>query len=116
VKLIAGKVVDAYGGGTWSGIVAGIDYVTNQKIKNRSIPTVINMSLGAPKLKFVNDAVDAASRQGVIVVVAAGNSYFDDACNYSPAGASKAIAVGATDKYDNAADFTNVGRCVDIFA
>jgi subtilisin family serine protease len=49
------------------------------------------------------------------MVVAAGN---EDgfACNYSPARASKAITVGATDSADFRSWFSNYGTCLDIFA
>jgi len=51
----------------------------------------------------------------VIMVVAAGNSN-DDACSASPASTPGAITVGATDQNDQRADFSNYGRCVDLFA
>jgi cerevisin len=39
-----------------------------------------------------------------------------DACNYSPAGAEKAVTVGASTLGDERAYFSNFGKCVDIFA
>ena len=39
-----------------------------------------------------------------------------DACNYSPAGADKAVTVGASTLSDERAYFSNFGKCVDIFA
>ena len=39
-----------------------------------------------------------------------------DACNYSPAAAEKAVTVGASTLGDERAYFSNVGKCVDIFA
>ena len=38
-----------------------------------------------------------------------------DACNYSPAGAVKAVTVGASTITDERAYFSNFGKCVDIF-
>ncbi len=52
---------------------------------------------------------------GITVVVAAGNSDVD-ACNSSPADVSEAITVGAIDKTDTRAYFSNYGTCLDIFA
>ena len=49
------------------------------------------------------------------VVVAAGNQC-NNSCNYSPAGTSVAITVGATKSTDGLYVFTNIGPCVDLFA
>ena len=49
------------------------------------------------------------------MVVAAGNSD-DNACNYSPARAAKAITVGSTTRNDARSSFSNYGSCLDIFA
>jgi subtilisin family serine protease len=39
-----------------------------------------------------------------------------DACKSSPARVAAALTVGATDKTDKAASFSNYGTCVDLFA
>jgi subtilisin family serine protease len=52
---------------------------------------------------------------GVFLAFAAGNSN-DAASNYSPAGEPSLCTVGATDKSDNRASYSNYGRVVDIFA
>ena len=39
-----------------------------------------------------------------------------DACDYSPAGAEKAVTVGASTLGDDRAYFSNYGKCVDVFA
>ena len=57
---------------------------------------------------------------GVTYAVAAGNGNAagvpQDACKSSPARVAAALTVGATDKTDAAASFTNYGTCVDLFA
>jgi len=73
------------------------------------------MSLGGPKSQAVNDAIDAAVDAGVVMIVAAGNDG-KDACNLSPAGASKVFAVGAVDKTDKMAYFSSRGKCLKLFA
>src|SRR5436190_12256349 len=74
------------------------------------------MSLGGGKNQPINDAVKALTDKGVHVAVAAGNNAAD-ACKASPASEPSAITVGATeDTSDNVTDFSNVGKCVDIFA
>merc|ERR1719335_1946664 len=74
------------------------------------------MSLGGRgRSQAFEVAIDKATAQKVISVVAAGNSNAD-ACGYSPAYVPNAITVGATDSSDARARFSNYGRCLDIFA
>ena len=63
----------------------------------------------------MDEAVEKAIKAGVTVVVAAGNEN-QDACDVSPARAEDAITVGATDRKDARAEFSNWGKCLDIFA
>jgi subtilisin family serine protease len=115
VDLVAVKVLDNDGSGPYDVIFAGIDYVIEQKIASSQTPMVINMSLGGPSTSFMNDAVQAAVNNGIVVVVAAGNNG-SDACRISPASARSAITVGSTTMEDKKSSFSNIGRCVDIFA
>jgi subtilisin family serine protease len=52
------------------------------------------MSLGGGMNSTLNTAVENASKAGVTVVVAAGNSNAD-ACTVSPASAPSAVTIGA---------------------
>ncbi|KAI9140793.1 peptidase S8/S53 domain-containing protein [Paraphysoderma sedebokerense] len=73
------------------------------------------MSLGGPNTPTINDAMKALVDLGVIAVVAAGN--FDmDACELSPASEPSVITVGSTNKNDVRSDFSNWGKCLDVFA
>lgn len=114
VTLIAVKVLSNVGGGTLEGVIAGVEYVAAEHLL-RGRKSVANMSLVSLTSLAVNAAVDAAMHQGVTFVVAAGNNNAD-ACEYSPAGSSPAITVGATDYADMRAYFSNFGSCLDIFA
>lgn len=102
------------GTGSYSAIIQGIDFTVGQK-QSRRRPTVISMSIGGPASDFLNDAVDEAVSQGLVVVAAAGN-FNEDACGTSPASAPGSISVGATDDGDSRAYFSNYGNCIDIFA
>jgi subtilisin family serine protease len=74
------------------------------------------MSLGGGLNQAVNDAVKALTDNGIHTVVSSGNDA-DDACNASPASEPSAITVGATEKNsDDVTNFSNIGKCVDIFA
>ncbi|KAG0365562.1 hypothetical protein BGX24_004094, partial [Mortierella sp. AD032] len=50
-----------------------------------------------------------------IPLIAAAGNEASDACEGSPSGAKDVLTVGATDKTDAPADFTNFGSCVEIF-
>jgi subtilisin family serine protease len=111
VTLIAVRVLDCSGSGTNSGVIAGMDWVTS----NRVLPAVANMSLGGGFSQAVNDAATRMTNAGVVLAVAAGNEN-QDACNTSPGSAPSAISVGATTNTDARASFSNWGSCVDVFA
>jgi subtilisin family serine protease len=114
--IIPLAVMGCNGRGTSLEIVRGVDYVMRQQRANPSIPVVINMSLGvAGGSSVVDNAVSRAIVAGITTIVAAGNSAVD-ACTVSPARVPDAITVGATDVNDRIATFSNVGRCVDVFA
>lgn len=117
VTLHRVRVLDCGGSGTWSGVIAGVDWVTNQRNANPTQPAVANMSLGGGLSSAVNAAVANSIAAGVTYVVAAGNNIGADACNASPASVPGAITVGAIDPTnDQLANFSNLGPCVDLFA
>ena len=111
VSLIPVRVLDCAGSGSWSGVIAGIDWVAGSTLR----PAVANMSLGGGVSSSVNAAVAGAVSKGVTMVVAAGNNGAN-ACNYSPASEPSAITVGASDSSDARASYSNYGTCVDLFA
>jgi subtilisin family serine protease len=111
VKLVAVRVLDCKGSGSYSAIIAGIDWVT----AHATLPAVANMSLGGTTSKALDDAVNRSIAKGVTYAVAAGNDA-KDACRQSPADTPAAITVGAVDSSDARASFSNYGTCLDIFA
>ena len=112
VRLIPVRVLDCRGSGSWSGVVAGMDWVV---ANHGTAPAVANMSLGGGASSSVDLAVQRMIDDGVVVVVAAGNSNVD-ACGSSPARAAGALTVGATTNTDARASYSNFGSCLDIFA
>ena len=110
-SVVPVRVLDCAGSGTWSGVIAGLDWVS----KNRSGPAVVNMSLGGGASSSLDDAVRRLISSGVGVVVAAGNEG-KDACNVSPARVAEAVTVGATSSSDAKPSWSNFGRCLDLFA
>ena len=115
VRLIAVRVLGCSGSGYTSGVIAGIDWVTQQRQANPSRPAVANMSLGGSLSSALNQAVQSSIAAGVSYAVAAGNSGAN-ACNYSPASAPNALTVAATSSTDQFAGYSNRGSCVDLLA
>ena len=113
VNLVAVRVLDCNGSGTWSGVIKGIDWVTQNHQAGQ--PAVANMSLGGGAAQAVDDAVTASIADGVTYSISAGNSNAN-ACNYSPARTPNALTIGATASNDARASFSNWGSCVDWFA
>ncbi|WP_435615246.1 S8 family serine peptidase [Streptomyces coelicoflavus] len=111
--IVPVRIMNCGGSGSWSNVIAGIDWVAADHDPGE--PAVANMSIGGEKMQSVNDAVAAAITDGVTFVVAAGNED-TDACRKSPASTPEAITVGATDKTDRRASFSNYGSCLDLFA
>jgi subtilisin family serine protease len=110
--IVPVRVLDCAGSGTWSGIIAGLDWVV---VQHSTGPAVANMSLGGGASSSVDAAVQRVIADGVTVAVAAGNSNVN-ACNTSPARVPGALTVGATDDTDRRASFSNHGSCLDLFA
>ena len=111
VRLYAVRVLNCAGSGTDAGVIAGVDWVT----ANRVAPAVANMSLGGGASTSLDNAVQNSINAGVTYAVAAGNEN-QNACNVSPARAANAITVGSTTSTDVRSSFSNFGTCVDIFA
>jgi subtilisin family serine protease len=105
------RVLDCNGAGSWSSLIAAIDWV----MQNGIHPAVMNMSLAGSSSSSLNSAILSATQAGFTVTVAAGNNSAD-ACNYSPASAPSALTVGASTSLDAQASFSDFGRCLDLYA
>ncbi|GAA6618934.1 S8 family serine peptidase [Scytonema sp. NUACC26] len=101
-KIMAVKVLNDSGVGSYAAIANGIYYAVNNGAN------VINLSLGGSSGDFLLElALDYASSRGAIVVMAAGNES-DSQPAYPARYAEKhGIAVGAVDKDNNLAEFSN---------
>ncbi|EFL31101.1 alkaline serine protease [Streptomyces viridochromogenes DSM 40736] len=110
-KIVGVRVLNNSGSGTTAGVIAGIDWVT----QNHSGPSVANMSLGGGASASLDTAVRNSIASGVTYAVAAGNSS-TTASSSSPARVAEAITVGATTSTDAKASYSNYGSALDIFA
>jgi len=111
VALVAVRVLGCQGSGATSGVIAGVDWVT----QNHAANAVANMSLGGGFSSALNNAVANSVAAGVTYAVAAGNEN-TDACDRSPASTPTAITVASTTSVDAKSSFSNWGTCVDINA
>ncbi len=100
-KLYTAKILANNGSGDWSWMKKGLEWALEEHIQ------IVNISAGGnysgdkiqPILKELN-------KRGVLVVCAAGN---ENAPLIFPANSSDTLAVGAIDKYDKRAAFSNFG-------
>ncbi|KAK8141349.1 subtilisin-like serine protease [Beauveria asiatica] len=117
VSIFGVKVLEDSGSGSLSGVIAGMDYVAQDR-RTRSECTkgaIASMSLGGGYSAAVNKAAANLQASGVFVAVAAGNDN-RDAANTSPASEPSVCTVGATDSSDRRSSFSNYGKVLDIFA
>ncbi|MCB0413317.1 MAG: S8 family peptidase [Bdellovibrionales bacterium] len=111
VSLFGVRVLDCNGSGSYSDVIAGVEWVTENHVN----PAVVNMSLGGPVSQALDDAINNSISAGVNYVVAAGNSN-EDACLGSPSRVLRALTVGSVTRSDQRSSFSNYGNCVNIFA
>ncbi|HKH71731.1 MAG TPA: S8 family peptidase [Vicinamibacterales bacterium] len=109
-RVVALKVLDRNGAGTTSNVISAIEFVTANK--ERFGLDIINLSLGHPVYEPAAtdplvQAVEAAVRAGLVVVVSAGNyglSSITGLPGYagilSPANAPSAITVGSVKSFE----------------
>jgi len=109
------KCVTAY----TSDIMKGLEWVYDQRKKHNI--AAANLSLGGGRYKGSCDrdalarTVNLLSRAGIAVVVASGNESYTDSVA-SPACVSEAVTVGATDKRDGVARYSNSNKMIDVWA
>ncbi|MFC7319784.1 S8 family peptidase [Halobacillus campisalis] len=111
--LYAVKVLSSEGSGSYSGIAQGIEWAISNDMD------IINMSLGGSRgSATLEQAVNNADKQGVLVVAAAGNEGSKGKKNTIgyPAKYDAAMAVGAVDDANNRASFSSVGEELEVMA
>jgi len=120
-KILPAKVLSDQGSGSLVDIILGIRWMAGLDIDGRtrasSPARVINLSLGYEDAcsQFLQDTINEATENGVVVVVAAGNSNID-AGRDCPSNCRNVITVGAHDPAGKRAEFSNYGPIVDVYA
>ena len=108
-KMMTVKVMNDSGEGTDATVAQGIIWATDQGAQ------IITMSLGVDSQTLaLTNAVKYASNHGVLLVAAAGNEGLSSVS--FPAAYSQVIAVGASDKLDHRASFSNYGAALELMA
>ncbi|MFC9842602.1 S8 family serine peptidase [Streptomyces sp. NPDC060223] len=108
-KILDGKVLNDYGSGATSGIIAGMEWAVAQGAN------VVNLSLGGtdtPGIDPLEEAVNRLSAESdTLFVVAAGNSGIGAGTGTigSPGSADAALTVGAVDKSNVLASYSSRG-------
>ncbi len=115
--LYAVRVLNNSGSGSYSQILAGVNWVTNRRIQTGRA-SVANMSLGgytgSTSYNSLDNGIVNSINAGVTYCIAAGNSS-GNAQYYSPAHVTQAITVGAYSASSNTwASFSNYGSIVDV--
>ena len=111
-SLYVAKVLDANGGGTMSGVMAGIEWAVDQGVN------VINLSLGSGGPCDGSDALStlcdqAVQQHGIVICAAAGNAGPNASTVGSPGCARWVVTVGAVDDADKMTVFSSRGPTAD---
>ena len=112
-SVVPVKVLNSKGSGSYSAVLAGIDYVA----KNGKAGDVANLSLGGPVDATVDNAVIEAAKTGIHFILAAGNESAD-VSTFTPARCNglNVHTVSAMDSNSRFASFSNYGASIDYCA
>ncbi|MEU5199472.1 S8 family peptidase [Streptomyces scabiei] len=110
-RILDAKVLGDDGFGSESGIIAGMQWASDQGAR------IANLSLGGDD-SATNDPLENAverisAESGTLFVIAAGNSGPQAETIGSPGSAPSALTVGAVDRKDSIAEFSSVGPTAD---
>ncbi|KAF1842660.1 subtilisin-like protein [Cucurbitaria berberidis CBS 394.84] len=123
-NIIEVKVLGDDGSGSSTDTIAGMDWVISNHEKRKTQPgfvgSIMSMSWGLKgTANSVDEVIAGASQAGIHISVAAGNDGAD-ACGSTPAhlgGAnSDVVTVGSVNINNQVSTFSNIGKCVDIYA
>ncbi|GAK33859.1 cuticle-degrading protease [alpha proteobacterium Q-1] len=105
--VVSVRVLNAQGSGSFSDIIAGVDYVAQVGLAGE----VANLSLGGPTSAPLDNAIRNAAARGIFFVLAAGNES-QNANNVSPArtNGTNIYTISAHDSQDRFASFSNFGN------
>ena len=112
-------------------LIEGLMCVIEHRKSRNGTRAIINLAIAGRQTTLgVNRALQLALDSDIIIVASAGNGRYQfksvnyNSCKVYPAGYPGVVNVGATDVHDNAlmgdfdnkTYFTNMGKCLDVFA
>lgn len=110
-RIMPVKVLNAAGNGSSSQVAAGITWAVDNGVD------ILNLSLSSRnQASIVENAIQYAYAQGVLVIAAAGNSYAEGNPTNYPAAYNHVIAVAAVNDTDGHASYSSSGTYVDVSA
>ena len=113
VQILPCKFLDASGSGDLASVIVCLDLVKQLKDGGLNIVATNNSWGGSNFSQALQDAMAAQLADGILFIAAAGNDFSDnDEIPTYPANVAlpNVISVSATDRFDNVATFSNVGR------
>lgn len=125
VSVLPVKVLAANGAGALSGVLEALTWLTGHDSPaygghlNRTVPRVVNLSLGGATLEAcpgpLNEFFGALGEIGISLVAAAGNTGTPADITF-PANCPNVITVGATNLGGALASYSNYGAHIDVMA
>lgn len=110
IDLYSVKVLDKNGDGKYSSIIDGLQWAIDNNIN------IVAMSLGGITYsKILQEAINEAYSHNILIIAASGNRGDAEKVDF-PARYKNVISVGAVDKNNEIASFTNRGKQLDIVA
>lgn len=112
-----GRLSDINDAIRWAAGLIPAEHPDGREIWNEHPAHIINLSIGLLGAcpASLQDAIDSATEQGVIVVAAAGNARMPTSL-YAPAGCQNVVTVAAADARGHITPYSNFGPEVDIIA
>ncbi|KAG0068624.1 hypothetical protein BGZ92_004859 [Podila epicladia] len=113
VSIIGVKVLDADGSGTNATVLAGLDWVADNAVPDKS---VVNLSIGGGKDRAIDDIIKRLYDKNIPVFASAGNDPEVKSSDQSPSSSPHAYTVASMNWLDQPSHFNSPGKNVDIFA
>jgi hypothetical protein len=108
--ILAVKIMDDYGKTSSSIVGEAIKYAVDMGSKVIAMPFTL-----LPVNRYVEDAVEYASKAGAVLIASAGNEG-EEVSKDSLAGQDNVITVGSVDNNNKLSAWTNTGEEVDLYA
>ncbi|KAG0020045.1 hypothetical protein BGZ82_011700 [Podila clonocystis] len=108
VSIVGVKVLGKDGSGTTSTVIDGLNWVAENAVPGKS---VVNLCVGGPKSRAIDDMIAHLYDKNIPVIVAAGNDP-----HTKSSGSPMAYTVASMNWLDRPSSFNSPGKNVDVFA